>query len=95
VGNQVILTIEAKCSALPSASATERLEMFNFGLNQWTVVSEQTGSTTDRQTVITRNGKYIEPGTNKLKIRISWLDRGVASLNWRGSIDWIHWDVSP
>jgi hypothetical protein len=94
--NRVVLTVESRCTAFPSTSVVERIEMYDFQSQLWVVVSEQAASSSDRQTVIDRTGEYIEQGTNRLECRVSWLNVGkVASVNWSGQIDRILWEVFP
>jgi hypothetical protein len=94
-GNSLTLTFETRCTAFPASNILERIEVYDFQAQAWTVVSEQNPSASDTRTVVTRIGHFVEPVTNKLRARISWLDRGAINLNWSSQIDWILWDISP
>jgi hypothetical protein len=94
-GNSLTLTFETRCTSFPPSNILERIEVYDFRAQAWTVVSEQDPSPMDTRTTVSRTGHFVEPGTNKLRARISWLDRGAINLNWSSQIDWILWDISP
>lgn len=91
------ITIEARCSASPSQNVIQRTEAYNFLNQAWQVVDERAPTRSDSSIVVRPPSadQFYEPITNRMAIRIGWLDRGVLSLGWVASVDYVLWRITP
>lgn len=89
--------IETSCSASPTQNVLQRVEGFNFMTQDWATLDERAPSRSDVSFLVlpVPPREFCEPLTNRIRLRLSWFDRGALNLGWRASIDYMLWDVTP
>jgi hypothetical protein len=78
--------------------ARQRIELRNFATGQWDQIDERDASNADGVVQVTINtdvDDYVDPGTNEMKARIGYHDRGVTFLSWSGNYDQVGWTFNP
>lgn len=94
--NILRLLVEVSSNASPGTRCDVRVELFNFALNRWEVFHETTSTQVDSVIpieVLSNHPDYIQEGTTKLAMRVSWFDRGTVSPNWTCRTDFVQWSI--
>ncbi|MGI8922947.1 MAG: SBBP repeat-containing protein [Fimbriimonadales bacterium] len=89
--------MEASCSGVPSSNVPQLIELYNYQTSQWEQVDQSPSHTSDWAvgvTVTTNPARFVQPLTGQMRARLSWFDRGVASLAWGSAIDQTIWIVA-
>ncbi|MGI8924453.1 MAG: hypothetical protein ACR2HJ_10520 [Fimbriimonadales bacterium] len=84
---------EAFTTGFPLAGFGYSIELYNFVTQNWEVF-ERPASAIDRGEVveITANPeRFIEPGTRRMRSRLSWLGHALLFPNWSSQIDQTIW----
>jgi len=88
-----LLAFEVESQCAPSAEM--KIEMFNFSSQTFVTMGTKMASANDtrwRVNSVTNVAEFIEPGTTKVKARLSYILRGpVFAYPWRARIDQIRW----
>ena len=81
------------------ASATaiqRRVEAYNFSTAQWMSVNTGASTTSDESVAvnIANPTQFVQPGTNKVRVRLSFIANGpVFAFPWTARIDRAVWDI--
>ncbi|MCW5939615.1 MAG: exo-alpha-sialidase [Fimbriimonadaceae bacterium] len=79
------------CTASPSASIEQKIELLNVQTNQWETVDVRAPAATDTKITVNVGGnvsRFFDSGQRLVKARIGWRQTGpTASGVWRGQID--------
>ncbi|MEX2244741.1 MAG: YCF48-related protein [Fimbriimonadaceae bacterium] len=87
-------TLEAAASV---AGLTQRIELFNFATGAYEAMDARAVTVADSTVVVTAGGalgRFIEPGTRKMRARLTW--RRFASdlpRTWNARLDFVVWSV--
>ena len=88
---------EAGCSAFPSNRISQRLYLYNYEADLWELMYQDAPTFADSvvEVLITSNpGRFVEPGTKKMKARMAWFDLGgLVAVNWFAAIDEAVWEI--
>jgi streptogramin lyase len=96
--DRLVVTVEAAVNSLPG-QPPQKLWLRNFTAG-WTLVDERTASLADTvveaEIGMADSWRYIEPGTDRMLMRIEWFDPGnVFSPAWGARIDQAVWTLKP
>ncbi|MCH8275554.1 MAG: hypothetical protein IH851_12270 [Armatimonadetes bacterium] len=76
----------------------QRIELFNYTTGLWVLMDEREATITDSEVEVIAQGNlsdYVEPGTNRVKARVSWKEAGpILSYPWRARIDRTVWKIT-
>jgi hypothetical protein len=85
------VTVESQCSAAPSSAILQTVELFNWSANRFERIGERTPRTSDATITLWAGGgnpgRFVEAGTQRVRTRLSWFDRGALAPNWAVRID--------
>jgi hypothetical protein len=87
-------TLEAAASV---TGLTQRIELFNFATGAYESMDARAVTVQDSTVVVTAGGalgRFIEPGTRKMRARLTW--RAFASdlpRSWNARLDFVRWSV--
>jgi hypothetical protein len=90
-------TLEAATTALPT-QPPQVLSLFDYDAGRWEIVDQRTATTNDsvvEVTIDTNPGRFIEPGTDALDVRVEWFDPGNVWPAWGVRIDEASWWTVP
>lgn len=85
--------LEAAASGTP---ARQRIELFNFQSSTWEMVDERDAPTQDTLVVVTittNPGRFVQPGTGRVRTKIGYHDRGITFISWDGRFDRCTWTI--
>ena len=87
-------TLEAAASVTGLA---QRIELFNFATGAYEVMDARNATVQDSTVVVTAEGalgRFIEPGTRKMRARLTWrASESSLSLSWNARLDFVVWSV--
>jgi probable HAF family extracellular repeat protein len=78
-------------------STTQRLELYDFAAGAWETVDVRPGTTSD-STVTTspaNPSRFVEPGTNRLRARVTLSSGARNARSWQAKTDLVRWTISP
>ncbi len=92
--SEIKLKVEAHASLV---GLVRRIDLWNFPLNRWDVISETNEATGDNTTALDILGGQSYADVNGLvKLRVRWKAAGpIASSSWNTSTDLVHFDIVP
>jgi hypothetical protein len=79
-----------------SASIQRRVEAYNFSTGQWVSVNTGASTTSDSSVAvnITNPAQFVQVGTNKVRVRLSFIANGpVFAFPWTARVDRAVWDI--
>ncbi|GBC92431.1 Ycf48-like protein [bacterium HR15] len=90
---------EGRTNASPTIAVKQVMELFNFATNQWEWREERLSDNSldsGWETVVQDASPYIQPGTGRVRARISWYKVGDLIMEpWVMWVDYVQWSVLP
>jgi hypothetical protein len=93
---QLTLKLEAQTDLFPLGQVSQRIEMFDFVTQQWVQVDQRFATITDSvasYSVTSNAGRFVEPGTRRIRARLTWFGGSQISRNQGPKIDQFCWWV--
>jgi len=93
---QLTLKLEAQSDLFPVGQVSQRIEMFNFVTQQWVQVDQRFATTADSvasYSVTSNAGHFVEPGTKRMRARLTWSGGSQVSRSQGSKIDQLCWWV--
>ena len=76
----------------------QTVEAWNFALSQWDVLGQQDASTVESTQTLSVPGNvlnYVETGTHRVKMKVSWFRTGLTFVfPWTVSVDQVQWAIN-
>jgi hypothetical protein len=89
--SSLAVELVGSCTASPTTSVEQKIELWNVQTNQWETVDVRTPSSTDTKVTVTVGGnvgRFFNAAQRMVKARIGWRQTGPTSAGaWRGQID--------
>lgn len=94
--SQLSFEFEAQSDLSPSGQVSQRLELFNFVTGQWVQVDQRFATLEDSITSLTISSnaaQYVQPGTKRMRARLTWFGGMQFSRTQGSKIDQCNWWV--
>jgi hypothetical protein len=93
---QITLKLEAQSDLYPLGEVSQRIEMFNFTTSQWVIVDQRFATAADSVVSYSVNsdaGRFVEPGSKRMRARLTWIGGTGRKLQQGAKIDQFCWWV--
>lgn len=91
--SSILLQLEANVGAVP---AFQVVQLYDYAAGQWVTVDSRFAALTDMKLnldIQDTPSRFVEPGTKRVKARVSVTDWGITVVAWSLNVDRVNWVV--